>query len=114
MKKSDEDHRLAKLVGKSIANRRIEKGLTQEEVAERLGVGYEAISRMERGVIMPTIAKIIQLAEVFDTPVDTLLMESSNRVTDQAIVLADTLQNLSPSNREFLLGMIKELAARMD
>jgi transcriptional regulator with XRE-family HTH domain len=32
-----------------IAKHRSERNLTQEEVAERLGIGSEAISRLERG-----------------------------------------------------------------
>ena len=41
---------LAGRVGRAISKQRIRCGLTQEEVAERLGVGNEAVSRIERGV----------------------------------------------------------------
>lgn len=39
--------RLAVLTGKAIAKHRIRMGLTQEEVGVRLGIGNEAVSRIE-------------------------------------------------------------------
>jgi transcriptional regulator with XRE-family HTH domain len=114
MKKSEEDLRLAKIIGKSIAAKRMASGLTQEQVAEFLGIGYEAVSRMERGVIIPTVSKLIQLAEIFDIPVDALLVESSDRVSDQARLLADALNGLSQSDRDFLVQTIRELAKRLN
>lgn len=41
---------LAKAVGRAIAYQRQQRGMTQEEVAERLQIGMEAVSRMERGL----------------------------------------------------------------
>ena len=53
---------LAQSVGKAIARQRLQSGLTQEAVAEHLGIGMEAVSRMERGVVVPTIARLAELA----------------------------------------------------
>ena len=41
---------LAGRVGRAISKQRIRCGLTQEEVAERLGVGNEAVSHIEREI----------------------------------------------------------------
>ncbi|WP_332880110.1 helix-turn-helix transcriptional regulator [Oxalobacter aliiformigenes] len=38
------------------AKKRMEKGLTQENVAEKLNIGYEAVSRIERGKQSPRIS----------------------------------------------------------
>ncbi|WP_163571098.1 helix-turn-helix domain-containing protein, partial [Klebsiella pneumoniae] len=57
--------RLADMVGRAIARNRIASNLTQEQVAERLGIGNEAVSRMERGVVMPTVARLAELADIF-------------------------------------------------
>ena len=40
-------------VGKFIADLRKEKGLTQDDLAEKMFVGREAISKWERGVCIP-------------------------------------------------------------
>ncbi|MGA4815312.1 helix-turn-helix domain-containing protein [Pseudomonas aeruginosa] len=42
---------LAEAVGRAIAKQRMRCGMTQDEVAEILGVGNEAVSRIERGII---------------------------------------------------------------
>ncbi|MCE9864139.1 helix-turn-helix domain-containing protein, partial [Aeromonas caviae] len=39
---------LAKNVGKAIGRQRNQAGFTQEQVAEHLNIGMEAVSRMER------------------------------------------------------------------
>ncbi len=76
MTKIDQDE-LARLVGKAIAHQRQRRGLTQEAVAERLEVGMEAVSRMERGVVVPTIVRLAELAHIFDCELVDLLRETS-------------------------------------
>ncbi|WP_233139473.1 helix-turn-helix domain-containing protein [Aggregatibacter actinomycetemcomitans] len=52
-----------KRIGKAIAKQRQQSGYTQEQVAEMLEIGNEAVSRMERGLIMPNVMRLIELAE---------------------------------------------------
>ena len=113
MKKTKEELSLAKAIGRVIAKRRTERGMTQEYVAECLGVGYEAVSRIERGAIMPTIGKLVQLAGVFNCPIEELLMESSNRATDQGAVLSKMIEELSQTDRAFMLEIIEKMANKL-
>ncbi|WP_211462439.1 helix-turn-helix domain-containing protein [Collimonas silvisoli] len=113
MKKTQKDIQLAKAVGKMIAKRRDEAGLTQDVVAERLGVGYEAVSRMERGLSMPTVGKLIQLAEIFNCSVGKLLIESSNRAEDQSMLIASMISKLSEENRTFVLEILEKLSSHL-
>jgi transcriptional regulator with XRE-family HTH domain len=113
MKKTKDELALAKTIGKVIAKRRTDRGLTQEYVAECLGVGYEAVSRMERGTIMPTVAKLVQLAEVFDCPIEELLKETSSRATDQATVISKMIAGLPEADRGFMLEMVAQLANKL-
>ncbi|MDR2364349.1 MAG: helix-turn-helix domain-containing protein, partial [Zoogloeaceae bacterium] len=71
-------------VGRAIARQRMLSGLTQEEVAERLGVGNEAVSRIERGIVMPNVARLVELAAIFGCDTAELLTEASSRPHDQA------------------------------
>ena len=113
MKRTKEELALAKAIGRVVAKRRTEKGMTQEDVAERLGVGYEAVSRIERGAIMPTIGKLVQLAGVFSCPIEELLVESSNRATDQGAVLSKMIEGLSETDRAFMLEIIEKMANKL-
>lgn len=105
--------RLAQTVGKAIASRRLGLGLTQEDVAERLGIGYEAVSRMERGLNIPTVTRLIELAEVLDCAVSELVTQSSDRALDQAKVIAQKIQRLSAKDRSATLQIVDILSDRL-
>ena len=47
--------------------------MTQFELADRLGISYQAVSNWERGNSMPDIAKLPELAEIFGVTVDEIL-----------------------------------------
>lgn len=54
-----------------LSSLRKEKGLSQEEIADRLGVSRQAVSKWENGQAMPETANIIRLCEIFEvTPND--------------------------------------------
>ncbi len=52
---------------------RIQKNLTQEEVAEYLGITAQSVSKWERGESYPDITLLPALANIFETSVDLLL-----------------------------------------
>ena len=96
-----------------IAKHRTERNLTQEEVAERLGIGSEAISRLERGVVELSVVKLMQLADIFDCRMDELLTESSNRPNDQGLMIAVMRSGLKENDRAFILATVEQLAAHL-
>jgi len=112
MSNSDVDQ-LAKTVGKAIARHRQVCNLTQEEVAELLGIGNEAVSRMERGLVMPTIARLVELAQVFQCEASDLLTEVSTRSVDQAQYLERLLSRLDSQDRAMVVTMVETLTARL-
>ncbi|HDR9063669.1 TPA: helix-turn-helix transcriptional regulator [Burkholderia vietnamiensis] len=104
---------LAVAVGKAIAKQRIASGLTQEDVAEQLGIGLEAVSRMERGVVIPTVVRLFELADIFACDAADLLTEASSRSNDQASHLNRLLSRLSTSDRTLLLEVFERLSTRL-
>lgn len=66
--------------GKFIASLRREKGLTQEQLGEKLGVTNKTISRWENGNHMPDIEMLQLLAGEFDVSINELL--SGERIRD--------------------------------
>lgn len=64
--------------GKFIAELRKEKGMTQEQLGERLGVNSRSVSRWENGHGMPDISLLLELADVLGVTVQELL-EGSRR-----------------------------------
>lgn len=74
----------ARRIGRVIARERTAKELTQERLAVQLRVEQEAISRFERGTTLPPLQRLIQLADVFDLPLEVLLRGTPNRAADKA------------------------------
>lgn len=60
-------------VGKFIASLRKEKGLTQEELGQRVGVTNKTVSRWENGNYMPDIELLVPLGEILGVSVNELL-----------------------------------------
>ena len=52
---------------------RKQKGLTQEQLAEAMGVSVAAVSKWEQGQSLPEIPMLMELADFFDLSVDALL-----------------------------------------
>ena len=50
-------------------------GLSQEQLADRLGVTRQSVSKWESGTAMPELVKLISLSELFDVSVDYLVKD---------------------------------------
>lgn len=73
---------------------RQQKGLTQEELAVRLHVVRQTISKWEKGLSVPDSGLLIRVAEVFETSVGTLLGNTVELSADKNIV-AEKLEQLN-------------------
>ena len=47
-------------------------GMTQADLADRLQVSVPTVSRWESGVIRPSVSNLMELAEIFETTMDTI------------------------------------------
>lgn len=106
---SNKNKQIMQTIGKAISKYRQAAGLTQAELAEILGVGNDAVSRMERGTTVPTVLRLVELAEIFHCEVADLLTESSNRSIDQARQLEKLLSGLENADRSELLTLFERL-----
>lgn len=60
-------------IGKFIKELRIDNSLTQDELAKKLGVTYQAVSKWENGKSIPDIAILKTISELFNVNIDELL-----------------------------------------
>ena len=104
---------ISKAVGALIARARAQANKTQEDVAEALEVGAETVSRIERGAVPPTLARLFEFAELFGCRVDELLLEASNRNTDQAANIAHQLSELAPADRLLVSSVVEQLVGHL-
>ena len=62
-------------IDRKIVELRTSKGLSQEQLAEILGVSRQSVSKWEMGQMLPQIDKVVQLSEFFNVSTDELLRE---------------------------------------
>ena len=73
------------MISDNIRNYRKANNLSQDELAEKLGVSRQSISLWENGQTQPTLDNIIALAKIFHVTSDALLSsESSETVSEPA------------------------------
>lgn len=60
-------------VGRAISEQRKIKGMTQRQLADLLNVSYQAVSRWEQGISLPSVDMIYDIAQILETTVDFLL-----------------------------------------
>ena len=62
-------------LGEKLAKARKEKNITQEQLADYLGVSRQSVSKWESDIAYPETDKLIRLSELFDCSLDYLLKE---------------------------------------
>ena len=70
-----------KSMGEIISTLRREKGMTQKQIADQLGITDKAVSKWERDIAFPDTATIPKLAEILGVSVEELLNAKSVPVT---------------------------------
>lgn len=68
-------------IGKFIAALRKEAGLTQEQLAEKLGITNKTVSRWETGTYLPSADMLLAMSELFSVTINELL--SGRRLTSE-------------------------------
>ena len=61
------------MFGENLKTLRKNKGITQEELAARLNIVRQTVSKWEKGQSVPDAEMLVKLAEVFEVPVSHLL-----------------------------------------
>jgi len=69
-------------VGRALFDERKRCGLSQQQVAERMGVEPETVSRIENGVIAPTLVRLRQFANIYGCSLEALLTQVSDTLPD--------------------------------
>ena len=93
------------MLSENIKTIRKSKGLSQEELAIKLNVVRQTISKWEQGLSVPDSEMLVSISEVLETPVSTLLGENiSESKVDDLKVISEKLEiiNLQLSQRKNL------------
>lgn len=104
-------HNLAVIVGKNVAQRRKELGLKQADLAEKLGIGADSLSRLEKGLIAPRFPRLEQIAGTLDCAVADLFRSANDSLETRAQSVADLLRVLPVEKQEEVVELVRRIVA---
>ena len=88
-------------LGKKIRQLRFKAGLTQEQLADKLGIGAQSVSKWENGLSMPDISALPLIAEIFGVTIDDLF----DLTTDQRL---NRIENRMDAEEELPADVFRE------
>ena len=97
--------------GENLKNVRKQRGITQEELAETLGVSRQAISKWESDNGYPETEKLLVISEALNISVDSLLNDSSTLEVKQKIAETDSVK---ASNKLYIIDANKRKLAAFE
>ena len=99
-------------MGKKIRQLRFKAGLTQEQLAEKMGVAPQSVSKWENAVAMPDISSLPMLAEIFGISIDDLFdltaEQRFNRIENRMDAEEELPQDVFREFEDFLKGQLAE------
>ena len=110
-------------IGRKISELRKDKNMTQMELADQMGISFQAVSNWERGNSMPDISKLPELAEVLNVSLDellgkkTILVEAAINDSIEEVItdcdacaeeISEILPILKPEQINSLVKVVKE------
>lgn len=81
-------------MGQIIRRLRKERNLTQEELAEQLGVTFQAVSKWENDTGMPDISQVVPIAHVFGVSTDVLFGTFGKNNQEEVVKIIEEAQSL--------------------
>ncbi|HFI0135563.1 TPA: XRE family transcriptional regulator [Streptococcus suis] len=101
---------LAIYIGQQIKNYRKQIGLTQKELAEKLGMGHTTVANYEKGFRSPKKDTLFDLADVFGVSIDDLFPQRATTAPNSLIEqISDKVVQLTEPNQKSVLRYSSEL-----
>ena len=97
--------------GRKLRELRTEKGLTQEQLGEKIDVSANAIGQFERWKILPNYTTIANIINTLDIDANLIFSRESVEYPDEAVWIAKLLINLNQEEKRgvchFLEGVTR-------
>lgn len=108
-KKRREKTEISVSVGKAIATRRKLVRLTQQKLAEALGVEKETVSRMESGEIAPTVDRLAALSKALNCAIMDFFADEDINTNQYAAAIAHMIHALPADRQERVVRCVAEI-----
>ena len=92
---------------------RVSKGLSQQNVADELGITVAAYSNVERGITDVAVSRVFQIAEIFDVPVTRLIEDQEKDLVREPSSTENYTSSLT-QQVYMLIQQVQQLTTRLD
>ena len=97
-------------IGKKLHQLRKLAGMTQEQLAEKLNVSRQTVSKWEGGTTLPDLESMVRIGRMFQVSLDDLLLEEESRMTEKEDkVTLEDLMKINLHNRNMTLLLVSGL-----
>ncbi|MDR3087074.1 MAG: helix-turn-helix domain-containing protein [Azoarcus sp.] len=104
---------IARRIGRNIAETRKAAGRTQAEVAEKVGIDTVSISRIERGIVTPSLTTLNKIADGLDVALNCLFEGASSNTAALTDNIVSQLKPLNDADRLFLLEQLQAWSKKL-
>ena len=101
-------------IGERIKYYRMEKGITQERLANELYISNQAVSKWERNASLPDVSLIAKIARILGVSCDALFVDSLEDINKDICELIKSAENLNVSNPEEYRHIISTLEKSLE
>lgn len=108
-KKRREKTEISVAVGKAIAARRNIVGWTQQQLADKLNIEKETVSRIENGVIAQTVDRLEALSKILGCPVTDFFTEEKRDTNRYAAAIEHMIAPLPEEKQERVVRCVVEI-----
>ena len=94
------------------------KGWSQEELADKLDISRQSVSKWELGASIPDLDKIIRLSELFDVTTDYLLKDDAREISSNVSevfeeVSEPSARRVSAEEANLFMDLTEKLSGRI-
>ncbi len=91
-------------LSKKIYQLRKLSGMTQEQLAEKLNISRQTLSKWENGTSVPDVESVVRLSALFHTSLEELLLEEENHVEEEKTkITLEDMMRINAHNRRMNL-----------
>lgn len=94
-------------IGEKIRTLRLQKAMTQEQLAECLGISYQSVSRWENGVTYPDIEFLPTIAKLFSVSTDYLLGQNEDEKKTEIRRGIHSISDMDKKDLDRLIELIR-------
>jgi transcriptional regulator with XRE-family HTH domain len=99
--------------GTVVSERRRLLGMSQETLAERVGISQESLSRMEKGFIAPRFERLQQFADALECSIPDLF-RAQRGASERAAIIEQILSPLPECEQREIIAVMAKIVALMN